>query len=130
MFLISDLRIMSQQLQVLGTAAVCMVLLTVILRRTKYDLDQAEKRAHILEGLIIASDNIDEVIAWKDGFFHFENADLQSILRQLSRWYDVEVQNEGVISEERYFMIMSRKSSLNSILKALEANDINFGKIC
>jgi DNA gyrase subunit A len=35
----------------------------VILRRTRYDLDQAEKRAHILEGLIIASDNIDEVIA-------------------------------------------------------------------
>jgi DNA gyrase subunit A len=35
----------------------------VILRRTKFDLDQAEKRAHILEGLIIASDNIDEVIA-------------------------------------------------------------------
>jgi DNA gyrase subunit A len=35
----------------------------VVLRRTKFDLDQAEKRAHILEGLIIASDNIDEVIA-------------------------------------------------------------------
>ena len=35
----------------------------VIIRRTKFDLDQAEKRAHILEGLIIASDNIDEVVA-------------------------------------------------------------------
>jgi len=35
----------------------------VVLRRTMYDLDQAEKRAHILQGLIIASDNIDEVIA-------------------------------------------------------------------
>ncbi|MCD4651706.1 MAG: DNA gyrase subunit A, partial [Candidatus Cloacimonetes bacterium] len=35
----------------------------VILRRTRYELQQAEKRAHILEGLIIASDNIDEVIA-------------------------------------------------------------------
>ncbi|HHU35221.1 MAG TPA: DNA gyrase subunit A [Bacteroidetes bacterium] len=35
----------------------------VVLRRTRYDLDQYEKRAHILEGLIIASDNIDEVIA-------------------------------------------------------------------
>ncbi|GAB1307351.1 DNA gyrase subunit A [Urechidicola sp. KH5] len=34
----------------------------VILRRTKFDLDKAEARAHILEGLIIASDNIDEVI--------------------------------------------------------------------
>jgi len=35
----------------------------IIIRRTRYDLSQAEKRAHILEGLIIASDNIDEVIA-------------------------------------------------------------------
>jgi len=35
----------------------------VIIRRTKFELNQAEKRAHILEGLIIASDNIDEVIA-------------------------------------------------------------------
>jgi len=35
----------------------------VVTRRTQYELDQAEKRAHILEGLIIASDNIDEVIA-------------------------------------------------------------------
>jgi len=35
----------------------------IVIRRTQFDLDQAEKRAHILEGLIIASDNIDEVIA-------------------------------------------------------------------
>jgi len=35
----------------------------VVIRRSRYDLSQAEKRAHILEGLIIASDNIDEVIA-------------------------------------------------------------------
>ena len=34
----------------------------VVIRRTKYDLRKAEERAHILEGLIIASDNIDEVI--------------------------------------------------------------------
>jgi len=35
----------------------------VVIRRTKFDLRKAEERAHILEGLIIASDNIDEVIA-------------------------------------------------------------------
>jgi DNA gyrase subunit A len=38
-------------------------LIHYFVRRTKFDLDQAEKRAHILEGLIIASDHIDEVIA-------------------------------------------------------------------
>jgi DNA gyrase subunit A len=35
----------------------------VVIRRTQFELEQAEKRAHILEGLIIASDNIDEVIS-------------------------------------------------------------------
>jgi DNA gyrase subunit A len=35
----------------------------VVIRRTRYELEQAEKRAHILEGLIIASDHIDEVIS-------------------------------------------------------------------
>lgn len=35
---------------------------TVVVRRAKYDLDEAEKRAHILEGYIIALDNIDEII--------------------------------------------------------------------
>ena len=34
----------------------------VVIRRTRFDLDKAEKRAHILEGLIIATDNIDEVV--------------------------------------------------------------------
>ena len=44
----------------------------VVVRRTKYELRKAEERAHILEGLIIASDNIDEVIAIIRGS---ENAD-------------------------------------------------------
>jgi len=35
---------------------------TVVIRRTKYELSQAKKRAHILEGLLIALDNLDEVI--------------------------------------------------------------------
>ena len=35
----------------------------VVVRRTTYELRKAEERAHILEGLIIASDNIDEVIS-------------------------------------------------------------------
>lgn len=34
----------------------------VIVRRTRYDLDKAEARAHILEGLLIALDNIDEIV--------------------------------------------------------------------
>jgi len=46
----------------------------VVVRRTKYELRKAEERAHILEGLIIASDNIDEVIALIRGSANAEEA--------------------------------------------------------
>lgn len=46
----------------------------VVVRRTKYELNEAEKRAHILEGLIIASDNIDEVIRIIRGSSNAESA--------------------------------------------------------
>ena len=46
----------------------------VVVRRTTYELRKAEERAHILEGLIIASDNIDEVIAIIRGSANAEEA--------------------------------------------------------
>jgi DNA gyrase subunit A len=46
----------------------------VVVRRTQYDLDQAEKRKHILEGLIIAVDNIDEVVRIIRGAVNTEEA--------------------------------------------------------
>ncbi|PWL37608.1 DNA gyrase subunit A [Flagellimonas aquimarina] len=46
----------------------------VVVRRTKFELKKAEDRAHILEGLIIASDNIDEVIAVIRGSSNVEEA--------------------------------------------------------
>ncbi len=53
----------------------------VVVRRTEYELEQAEKRAHILEGLIIASDNIDEVIALIRGSKSPEEAREKLIVR-------------------------------------------------
>ncbi|MBL7737550.1 MAG: FecR domain-containing protein [Chitinophagaceae bacterium] len=70
--------------------------------------------------------NIDEIIAWKDGLFHFERADLASILRQFSRWYAVDIVYEGKVKPRRFFGIISRGSSLSDVLKMLEANDIRF----
>ena len=65
----------------------------VILRRTKYDLDQAEKRAHILEGLIIASDNIDEVIAIIKSS---QNADMARE-RLMERFSLSEIQSRAIV---------------------------------
>ncbi len=65
----------------------------VVVRRAKYDLDQAEKRAHILEGLIIASDNIDEVIAI---IRSSQNADIARE-RLMERFSLTDVQSRAIV---------------------------------
>ena len=70
--------------------------------------------------------NMDEVIAWKEGKFYFESADLKTILKQFSRWYDIEVIYEGRVSNEKFFSIINRNTALSNVLKSLQANGINF----
>jgi ferric-dicitrate binding protein FerR (iron transport regulator) len=70
--------------------------------------------------------NVDGVVAWKNGYFQFESADLPSILRQFSRWYDVDIVYEGKVKQRKFFGIVSRRSSLLNVLKMLHANDVVF----
>jgi transmembrane sensor len=74
----------------------------------------------------VISAELNEVIAWKEGWFHFESADLKTILREFSRWYDIEIVYEGQISNEKYFSIISRQTTLMDVLRSLQANDIKF----
>lgn len=70
--------------------------------------------------------NTDEVIAWKEGLFHFESADLTTILRQFARWYNIEIIYQVPVSNEKFFIIMSRNTTLSNMLKSLQANEIKF----
>lgn len=70
--------------------------------------------------------NAAEVMAWKNGYFHFESAALQTILREVARWYDLSIVYEGPVSNEKFFVIIKRNSSLQSVLKILEANNVQF----
>jgi len=38
---------------------------------------------------------LNHVVAWKDGLFDFDNDDLPSVIRELSRWYDIDVNYSG-----------------------------------
>jgi transmembrane sensor len=62
----------------------------------------------------------DEVMAWKNGLFHFENADLKTVMRQLSRWYDIEVEYTGAVKNEPLFMEVPRNTNLSDVLKVIE----------
>jgi transmembrane sensor len=75
---------------------------------------------------ILSNVNTDDVIAWKNGFISFKSSDLKTIMRQISRWYDVDVVYEGNIAERNFTGEISRSSDLSELLKILQASNIHF----
>ena len=65
-------------------------------------------------------------MAWKNGRFQFNDADLRTIMRQLMRWYDVDVVYEGDVPVRYFTADVSRNKNLSSVLKILELSKIHF----
>lgn len=70
--------------------------------------------------------NMDAVMAWKNGFFHFDQADLYTVMRQLARWYNIQVTYEGKIPARTFGGEMQRDLNLSEVLKLLEKNKVHF----
>jgi transmembrane sensor len=65
--------------------------------------------------------DLDEVLAWKNGKFLFgEKADIRDIMRQVSRWYDVDVEFRGAIAQH-FGGGISRNVNISQVLKVLES---------
>ena len=62
---------------------------------------------------------VEEAVAWKNGYFMFVDADLASIMRQLARWYDVEVAYEGNLGSLKFGGMVSRSKSIAQTLRIL-----------
>lgn len=70
--------------------------------------------------------NVDAVMAWKNGYFHFEDASLENVMERISRWYDVNVVYKGEIPHRSFMGEMQRDLSLAEVLKILEKNKVHF----
>lgn len=66
------------------------------------------------------------VVAWKNGDFQFDGDDIRSVMRQISRWYDVEVVYSGEISGGTYSGEVSRNTNLTNVLKVLSLSGVRF----
>ncbi|MNK11833.1 fec operon regulator FecR [compost metagenome] len=65
-------------------------------------------------------------IAWKNGLFVFNDADVPAIMRQISRWYNVEVQYSGAIPNNLISGGIARSSNLTTAMKMLEMVGIKY----
>jgi transmembrane sensor len=72
------------------------------------------------------SPDLDQVMAWKNGWFEFDNTDIKTIMRQISRWYDVDIKYETKINNETYGGRISRSLNLSNILKMLETYGVHY----
>lgn len=66
--------------------------------------------------------NVDEVVAWKNGMFNFQGADIGTVTRQLARWYDVEVVYDRTI-DDLFYAKIPRTTKLSEVLNLLELTE-------
>jgi len=58
--------------------------------------------------------------SWKDGYFNFENAELKTIMTEVARWYDVDVEYKTQITEQFSILMLPRSFSISKLLELLE----------
>ncbi|MBS0030289.1 FecR family protein [Chitinophaga sp. 22321] len=83
---------------------------------------------------LIEKADLEQTLAWKDGKFRFRNTSIQTIMRQIARWYNIEVMYEGDLSDIRLTGIISRRENAGSLFKILSTTkrvhfDINDNRI-
>lgn len=73
----------------------------------------------------IAIAHEDEAVAWKNGYFKFNKADIQTIMRQVSRWYNVDVEFKGEMNKDLFVGKINRSEHVEEVLSILERSKIN-----
>ncbi|UAY57105.1 FecR family protein [Arachidicoccus terrestris] len=86
------------------------------------------EQAVVKEGSIQIHKDIDlqQVMAWKNNQFYFNGTTAQDILRQLARWYNIEIVYKGQVPQGHYSGIISKDNSLSQVLTILETGGIKF----
>lgn len=70
--------------------------------------------------------NMEEVLAWKNGYFYFDDAGIPQLMKQLSRWYNVDIAFEGKIPDRKFGGKIPANTSLSEMLKILSITKINY----
>jgi transmembrane sensor len=76
--------------------------------------------------LKVSAAAVDEALAWKDGYFKFNRVNIKYIMRQLARWYDVDVVYEGKVQDDEFVGKIGRGENITEVLRILELSHVHF----
>jgi len=74
--------------------------------------------------ITVSQADIEETLAWKNGYFRFNDEHIENIMEQLARWYDIEVTYNGKLPADGFNGTISRTKNLSQVLKMLERTGI------
>jgi ferric-dicitrate binding protein FerR (iron transport regulator) len=83
-------------------------------------VSQSSQTSQSSHSITVQTVDVDAVVAWKNGVFSFNNADIDEVMRQLIKWYDIEVVYEGVKPSDKISGDMQRNFTLPQVAKNLE----------
>ena len=96
-------------------------------RAGRIRLDPAAGQPATAGGLSIVKDaDTDEAVAWKNGYFSFDDADIRTVMRQLARWYGIKVRYEGSPTSALFWGKMGRDLNLTQVLAGLDKSKVHF----
>lgn len=83
-------------------------------------LSPGQQAASSLSGISISKVNTDAVVAWKNGYFEFQDENIYEIMKRIARWYNVEVVYEGKMPLSSMEGSMSRFANVSDILSVIQ----------
>ncbi|MFT4093765.1 MAG: FecR family protein [Niabella sp.] len=88
------------------------------------------QRARLNDNIIrVAYTDVYEAIDWKNGFIDLNDEDIKTVMQKISRWYDVDIQYQGNISDVKLGGAVSRDADISKVLEVLEATGAAHFKI-
>jgi ferric-dicitrate binding protein FerR (iron transport regulator) len=76
--------------------------------------------------LAVKDANIAKALAWKNGLFNFEGSRIEEVMRQLERWYDINVKYEGTIPDIKFKGEIYRNVNLSDLLEGFQEMGLQF----
>jgi ferric-dicitrate binding protein FerR (iron transport regulator) len=76
--------------------------------------------------LTVREADMQSALAWKEGMIYFRDAPIQEVLRQVSLWYKIEIEYEGIPTKEVFNGGVKRTADLSSVLRILELSNVHF----
>ncbi|WP_295124877.1 FecR family protein [uncultured Chitinophaga sp.] len=81
---------------------------------------QQGTRQNGTDGFVVTKVNAADAVAWKNGFLVFENEEIETVMRKIARWYNVEVEISEKVAGKRFGGTISQQKDVQSVLTALE----------